>query len=140
MLSNTIKTRDHLNQILDIFSRYGLTSDNLEIVTSTQSWASARNIKSVNREILGFSTVEKNHETNTKKKIVILLEKMSLGDIESVLSRIDYPVTKPTKFIRTDEKFIEHLVLHEIGHVVQGISQKDEEKADDFAFKAMGLM
>lgn len=140
MLSNTIKTRDHLNQIIDILSRYGLTSDNLEIVTSTQSWASARNIKSVNRDILGFSTIENNHETNTKKEIIVLLEQMSLGDIESVLSRIDYPVTKPTKSIRTDEKFIEHLVLHEVGHVVKGISQKDEEKADDFAFKAMGLM
>ncbi len=140
MLNNIIKTRNHLNQILDILSRYGLTSNNLEIVTSTQSWASARNIKSVNRDILGFSTVENNHETNTKREIVVLLEEMSLGDIESALSRIDYPVTKPTKLIRTDEKFIEHLVLHEIGHVVKGISQKDEEQADDFAFKAMDLM
>ncbi len=140
MLSNTIKTRDHLPQIIDILSKYGLTSNNLEIVLSTQSWASKRGIKSVSRDILGFSTVETNHKTNTKKEIIVLLEEMSLGDIGSVLSRIDYPVTKPTKFIKTDEKFIEHLVLHEIGHVVQGISQKDEEKADDFAFKAMGLM
>lgn len=140
MLSNTVKTRDHLEQILDILSRYGLTSDNLEIVASTQSWAAVRSIKSVNRDILGFSTVENNHENKTKKELIVLLEEMSLSDIESVLSRIDYPVTKPTKSLRTDEKFIEHLVLHEIGHMIKGISQKDEEKADDFAFKAMGLM
>lgn len=140
MISNIIKVRAHLDQILDIFSRYGLASENLEIVTSTRSWASARNIKFVNRDILAFSTVENNHETNTKRKIIVLLEEMSLSDIESALSRIDYPVSKPSKFLRSDEKFIEHLVLHEIGHVVKGLSQSDEEEADDFAFREMNLM
>jgi hypothetical protein len=139
MLSNTIKTRDHLELIINILSQYGLTSDNLEIVTSTQSWIAERGIKSINRDILGFSTVENNHTTKTKREIIVLLEEMHLSDIKSVLSKIDYPVKKPIKHLMTDQKFIEHLALHQIGHVVKGISQADEEKADDFAFQEMGL-
>lgn len=140
MLSDPIRTNNHLQVILSVLSRYELNSDNLEIVPSTYGWASQRRIRSVTRDILAFSTTETNDDNKKQRKIIILLEKMFLNDVKSVLSRIDYPNTKPTASITSDERFIEHLVLHEIGHLIKEIKQSEEEEADNFAFREMGLM
>lgn len=139
MLSNPIKTKNYLEHIVGILGNYDLSQDNLEITTSTFSWANKRGIKSVTRDILAFSTIETHTDTDEKKPIIVLLAKMPLGDVNSVLSRIDFKSKKPTNLLNTDKKFIEHLVLHEIGHLVKGLSQANEEKADDFAFQEMGL-
>lgn len=139
MLNQDVKTIDHKVLIIRILEQHKLSENNLKIVASTHKWAKERRITSIDREILAFNTIENNNKTGSKKILIVFKKEMPIEDVKSAILRIDFPSTVRSKFLDTPEKFIEHLTLHEIGHSVYGMSQKDENKADNFAFEQMGV-
>ena len=43
------------------------------------------------------------------------------------------------RYLDSPERFLEHLVLHELAHLANDWPQADEDRCDEWAFRAMGL-
>jgi hypothetical protein len=58
---------------------------------------------------------------------------------ESILSRIEFGgFWKTLQVLSTTEKFLEHLVLHELAHLQNDWGQERENDCDAWAFEKMG--
>lgn len=137
MISTDILTKDHIDKISEILSGYGLTLDkNLILTPNPGVWARDKDIQNIKIWDIAFSTIEHPSE----RKLIIFSEIMPYNSIRSILSRIDFSIgTKRCKKLDSPESFIIHLTLHEIAHLVKKMTQEEEEKADDWAAKEMGI-
>ena len=130
----TEKYKTLINKILkenDLSDESFVPSDN------PYRYAREKNLGNTKEDMIGCSFIE---EQSGIKRIVL---KREITDQEQryALERIAYPLDRGMKeFLRTPERFIEHLVRHEIEHCVFGRPQEDELGADEAALQKMGFV
>ncbi len=129
----TIRTEKYRELILNIFTQVGLAEKNLIIVKNPKEYAAAENIKGDFQRTTAFAYIP--------NMIVVLQSFISSDEVENIMQRICYPLNRGRrKFLERPNKFIEHLVRHEIEHLIYKKTQQQEKEADDEAFKKMGFV
>ncbi len=132
----TINIEDHKHLIVEILGKSGLTEENLIIVASPYEYANSKNLKNIKEDMIGYSY----RNRSTGDTFILLKKNIDVSDIQHTLERVAYPLDRGRKqFLNTPEKFIEHLVRHEIEHCVYGKTQRQENEADEAALQKMGF-
>jgi hypothetical protein len=66
---------------------------------------------------------------------ILIREAVDASRVESVLGRIELGgFTQARDLLSTPEKFMRHLVLHELAHLVNDWGQDQEDECDEWAF------
>lgn len=128
-----IQTEEYRGLILSILKQEGLAEKNLIIVKNPTEYAAAKNIKGDFQRTTAFAYIP--------NMIVVLQSFISPDEVENIMQRICYPLNRGRrKFLERPNKFIEHLVRHEIEHLIYKKTQQQEKEAVDEAFKKMGFV
>lgn len=131
-----IITDRYKSLILNILKENGLSADNLIIDDNPYLYARNMHWKNIKEGMIGCSNTDP-----SGKKIIIIKKKITDIDKEEALQRICYPLDRGRKdFLKTPERFIEHLVRHEIEHCVFRKPQVQESEADEEALRKMGFL
>lgn len=123
--------------ILNLLRESGLGEESLVLHKNPYMYASQKNLSNIKEGMIGFSFTERNSD----KKTVVL--KMEILDQEQndALERIAFPSDRGRKqFLRKPEKFVEHLVRHEIEHCVFRKPQAQEHEADGEVDKVVNAL
>lgn len=125
--------------ILNILKENGLSEDNLIIDENPYLFARNMHWKDIKKRMIGYSTT-----TSSGKKIILIKKEITDADQEDVFQRIinklDGGFDRGRKnFLKTPERFIEHLVRHEIAHCVSRKPQAQESEIDEEALRKMGF-
>lgn len=132
----TINTDTHITGILNLLKDHGLFKDNLIIADNPYAYAREKNLKDIKECMIGYSYTDTNG-----KKIIILKKLITDVDQKDALQRIIYQLDRGRKnFLKSPERFIEHLVRHEIEHCVFGKPQAQESEADEDVLRKMGFL
>ena len=99
-------------------------------------YANQKDILNRKAGMIGFSFTE----TTSGKKTILLKVEISDQEQNDALERIAFPLDRGRKhFLNKPERFVEHLVRHEIEHCVFRKPQAQEHEADEEALKKMGF-
>ncbi len=131
-----IITDKHKLLIIGILESHGLSENNLIINDNPYLCARDMHWKNINERMIGCSNTDP-----SGKKIIILKKEITDADQEDAFQRIIYKLDRGRKnFLKTPERFIEHLVRHEIEHCVFRKPQVQESEADEEALRKMGFL
>ncbi len=120
--------------VLNILQENGLDEENLILNKNPYMYASQKNLSNIKEGMIGFSFTE----TNSDKKTIVLKMEISDQEQNDALERIAHPLDRGRKkFLSKPERFVEHLVRHEIEHCVFRKSQAQEHEVDEEALKKM---
>jgi hypothetical protein len=122
-----------INRVLD---EEKVERNSLQIVENPYIYASDRGGNNLRQDMIGYTFTD----NFTKKKVILIKELIDDNDYQHVIQRVSYPLDRGKKtFLSNPEKFIEHLVRHEIEHFKYNLRQDEENTADMNAFAKMGF-
>lgn len=130
-----IRVKDYQDLVFDLLKRHGLGPETLKPVPSVYDWAKKERVPE-SKLCRVSRAVRRRHNG---KPLIVVCEEITKCQISSVLDRMKHPrIGLYSKAVQldTNEKFLTHLILHEIAHLTQCLK---EDEADEWAFAQMGI-
>lgn len=78
-------------------------------------------------------------DLRTNAWCILVRRQIAAGQVKSVVDRIGWGrIGSVEHSLASPERFLQHLVLHELAHLANGWDQSREDDCDDWAFERLG--
>ncbi|HMK56481.1 MAG TPA: hypothetical protein VK448_07590 [Dissulfurispiraceae bacterium] len=130
--AETIRTESYLAQLRAVATRYDFPLEEIEAVQDIMQWCNERGIEENNSWRVGKCL---RNRTNGKYRILLAAE-ITPEIKNSVLAAMEYRgFGNEVSSLEASEKFLEHLLLHEIAHAKH--ETWEEKDCDKWAFNEL---
>jgi len=120
-----------------LLGRYGLTAESLEIVPDVQERSIELGVEEKSPDCVAKALARADG-----RPLILIRSEISASNRRRVRDRLllGQVPQQCIDALRSRSRFLEHTVLHELGHAVRGFTQAQEDECDEWAFREMGIL